>query len=379
MVFIFWTWRGLRKPVLDRYVGIWVLICVISALLPARGFAASFSGPYCGVYSVYGALAAQGKIIDFETLLSTEYISIGHGSTAADLKRAIADHGFNCLELTGLTPSSLSGSPCPVILLVAAGSDSREFNHWLLYLGDVGGRARIAGADGSPEEMSYAELLAIWNGFGLFVSPNPISTNVIRLPSFFENGVYLLCIAAAGCFASRCCMKWNIRSAHRRHAKSFGAHTAIITLISAGVSVATHARPAIGFLANMPNVRQVASARLSDYFTTTTAAIVYQRLQSGTSVIVDARLKSSYSIGHIPGAINVPIDSSTADRHAAMSGIHPETSIVVYCQSRNCPWARAIANRLVRDGFKRIELLTGGWEEWKESYGLTAGDKIVRR
>ncbi len=92
--------------------------------------------------------------------------------------------------------------------------------------------------------------------------------------------------------------------------------------------------------------------------------------QSGSVLIYDARPGFFYSLGHIPGAINLPkqdcdaqIEKREAEIKAAIAANKP---IVVYCTNLLCPDARTVAIHLAGFGYSS-STLSGGWESWKEA------------
>jgi rhodanese-related sulfurtransferase len=92
--------------------------------------------------------------------------------------------------------------------------------------------------------------------------------------------------------------------------------------------------------------------------------------QSGSALIYDARPSFYYSMGHIPGALNLPKANSDAqiiERKAEIeSALAAKKTIVVYCTNLTCPDARTVAIHLASFGYSS-STLTGGWDSWKES------------
>lgn len=83
------------------------------------------------------------------------------------------------------------------------------------------------------------------------------------------------------------------------------------------------------------------------------------------SLIVDVLPRRNYRLGHIPGALNWPVDeiSELAPKNISDRGAR----IVVYCASPSCPHgARAVAI-LTEMGYRDVLLFPGGIEEWKSS------------
>ena len=82
------------------------------------------------------------------------------------------------------------------------------------------------------------------------------------------------------------------------------------------------------------------------------------------AVLIDARREEDYRAGHLEGAISVPVDADDKKQQEAMAGITKDALIIVYCKSRECPYAEAVATRLQKNGFRNLSIFKGGWDEW---------------
>lgn len=88
-------------------------------------------------------------------------------------------------------------------------------------------------------------------------------------------------------------------------------------------------------------------------------------LEEQAPVIVDVRTPREYEQGHIPGAVNVPLDDLRANR--ALLDAHKDQPVLLYCRT---------VNRTVRAlwllegrGFKMIYALKGGYANYGRLYG----------
>ncbi|MCP3100765.1 rhodanese-like domain-containing protein [Myxococcus sp. K15C18031901] len=84
----------------------------------------------------------------------------------------------------------------------------------------------------------------------------------------------------------------------------------------------------------------------------------HRRVQEGAT-LVDVRSPEEFAEGHLPGAVNIPVDDLSA-RLGELGG--PDTSIVVYCRSG----ARSgRAERLLKEqGFRNV-LSLGAMSNWE--------------
>ena len=96
---------------------------------------------------------------------------------------------------------------------------------------------------------------------------------------------------------------------------------------------------------------------------------VHADLERGVSriVVVDARSAQHFAECHVPGAINLPHRSITAETTAALAR---DVCVVVYCWGPACNAATKAAARLSALGFQVKEMI-GGLEYWRrEGYAV---------
>ncbi len=81
-------------------------------------------------------------------------------------------------------------------------------------------------------------------------------------------------------------------------------------------------------------------------------------------LFVDARDPEEYEDGHIAGAVNLPLFrlDEYSERISSLSKSEP---LVVYCEGSDCDMSIRLGNELYSNGFKKVFVFFGGWEEWK--------------
>jgi rhodanese-related sulfurtransferase len=93
----------------------------------------------------------------------------------------------------------------------------------------------------------------------------------------------------------------------------------------------------------------------------------YPLHEAGKTLVVDARHPIFYRLGHIPGAINLPLpncDTSIHNREEEIKTALAEgKTIVVYCSGITCPDARSVARRISGFGYP-ASVFHGGWDAW---------------
>jgi rhodanese-related sulfurtransferase len=105
----------------------------------------------------------------------------------------------------------------------------------------------------------------------------------------------------------------------------------------------------------------------------TDAADVHAALEGATAetplpfTLVDARSRTAYERGHLPGAVSA---------HDPL----PDGPLVTYCWSPGCNGATKLSARLVDEG-RAVKEMIGGFEYWvREGFaivGSVGGDRLV--
>jgi phage shock protein E len=84
-------------------------------------------------------------------------------------------------------------------------------------------------------------------------------------------------------------------------------------------------------------------------------------------LVIDVRTPDEFNGGHIPGAVNIPLD----DLPNRLSGIRKERPIVPYCNMHHRGNSRGErAAQLLRDNGFEARAIDGGFVEWNKA-GLT--------
>jgi Rhodanese-related sulfurtransferase len=94
--------------------------------------------------------------------------------------------------------------------------------------------------------------------------------------------------------------------------------------------------------------------------------------RKGKSLLLDVNKAEDFARGHIPEALNMPLESlNTGD--IALSK-HKENPVIVICQSGSRS-AKA-AKSLIKAGFSNVNILRGGLMSWtKENLPITSNQK----
>jgi len=84
-----------------------------------------------------------------------------------------------------------------------------------------------------------------------------------------------------------------------------------------------------------------------------------------TGVFVDARSAEEFAAGHIPGALLLPLDDFDEAVSSWKDLIPLETLLIAYCAGAGCDSSLDVAELLREEGYSRVKVFFGGWEQWK--------------
>lgn len=93
-----------------------------------------------------------------------------------------------------------------------------------------------------------------------------------------------------------------------------------------------------------------------------------RRSKAGLVTVLDVRPSEEYGNGHIPGAVNVPLE----DIEQCLKGLPKNQEIIAYCRGPYCVLAFEAVAALRENGF-RARRLEEGYPEWKAA-GLPVED-----
>ncbi|MGQ0511639.1 MAG: ArsR/SmtB family transcription factor [Betaproteobacteria bacterium] len=87
---------------------------------------------------------------------------------------------------------------------------------------------------------------------------------------------------------------------------------------------------------------------------------VLQRARAGLVTVLDVRPEEEYAAGHVPGAINVPIEKL----EGYLSKLPKRREVIAYCRGPYCLMSFDAVEKLRRRGFK-AKRLVDGYPEWR--------------
>lgn len=325
------------------------------------------SGPYCGVYSLLACLTALDFRVASEALFSPHYIGSMRGSTAGELIRAVEHCGAYGKVLTGLTVSDLNRSGRPMILHMRPSWMDRAYTHWVSFLGVEDERVRILDPPHALARVTFAELLANWDGLAVMVSDRPIDNTLVGEAwiDFALEAVVVACFACALRSLSRNPQPVVRREGWRTHCRRVALQGTGLVAIATALGVGYHVLGETGFLRNPTAIAEVVRRYYSVDIPEKSLGELRGLVDKHGCILIDARFVQDFRHGAIPGAISVPINSTLSERQRALRGVPPSSPIVVYCQSSGCRFADEIAAFLKFNGYANLAIYRGGYREWK--------------
>lgn len=97
-------------------------------------------------------------------------------------------------------------------------------------------------------------------------------------------------------------------------------------------------------------------------FTQLDAEQAHTLFQKGNVLFIDGRDHLNFALGHIPGAINIPLQEALQN-NALTETLPPEKTMIVYCSNALCNKAERLAALLSKHGLK-TSVFVEGYDAW---------------
>lgn len=91
-------------------------------------------------------------------------------------------------------------------------------------------------------------------------------------------------------------------------------------------------------------------------------------------LIVDARSPELYTMGHIDGAVSLPMVEIDAVLPEFLEDVARDRAIVTYCSGFGCPDSFDLGVRLLESGYLDVRVFEGGYPEWRDAGLPVAGE-----
>ena len=113
---------------------------------------------------------------------------------------------------------------------------------------------------------------------------------------------------------------------------------------------------------NTAEVQQVISGYFNDRdsMEAVSKADLLERVAQGTAIALDVRPADEFDVGHLKGAINIPL----ADLEKHLAELPPNKEIIAYCRGPYCVMSYEAVTTLREKGYT-VSRLDGGYPDWK--------------
>jgi thiosulfate/3-mercaptopyruvate sulfurtransferase len=120
-----------------------------------------------------------------------------------------------------------------------------------------------------------------------------------------------------------------------------------------------------------PVVRVVSAAEVAALLRPESPELTADRRPRGV-ILIDLREPHDFAIGHLPGALNLPILRFPADFEAAVAAGWPQADratfpLLLYCYGVDCVRSRQAGAEAARRGFRSVLWFRGGVQEWRDA------------
>ena len=88
---------------------------------------------------------------------------------------------------------------------------------------------------------------------------------------------------------------------------------------------------------------------------------------AGDALFVDARPPDFYTSGHIPDAVNLPVQDFDLFFPSLKEQLFGARQVITYCDGASCEMSAELTEKLLMNGLERVAVFTGGIEQWEAS------------
>ena len=86
--------------------------------------------------------------------------------------------------------------------------------------------------------------------------------------------------------------------------------------------------------------------------------------ESGEALFIDSRHEFDYKLGHIRGAVNIPL-KEIEERKDSLASVPKDKLLIVYCDGAECNSSIELSSKLFQSGYSNVRIFFGGWREWE--------------
>lgn len=90
-------------------------------------------------------------------------------------------------------------------------------------------------------------------------------------------------------------------------------------------------------------------------------------LVAAGGLLVDARITELYDLGHIDGAVSLPMAEVDTRLAGFLDDVARDRLIIIYCSGYGCPDSFDLGLLLLEAGFSDVRVFEGGYPEWRDA------------
>ncbi len=90
----------------------------------------------------------------------------------------------------------------------------------------------------------------------------------------------------------------------------------------------------------------------------------FELFEKGQALFIDAREQGDFSGGHIPGAVNIPVESAAEHLDEVRAMLKTGKTVIAYCHDVDCPLSADLVKDLGNQGIGPVKVMPEGWVGW---------------
>ena len=312
---------------------------------------------YCGLYCVHEAGRLTGHPVDLDRLIRPERLTGKYGSTIRDILDTCTEFGIHAEFTPAVSYADLYLLGGPAMILVKNQPGIGDPNHWMLVVRADANSAEVFDPAVGVVNLSAAELQSLWGGLTIAVYPDAEAKTT---PIVWAAGrVVLLALVGSGTL-----LALGLLASRLSPIATLGGATLLAILAFQVVSPAGFARNAevVGEIVQTGRPREVGNVSAAEAI----------RLRSDPNVVfVDARMRPQFERERVAGAVGIPLLSPYLQKKRAVAALPADAHVILFCESKDCPWARALGSGPLFRHFPRVSVLDGGLYDYQNAGGPT--------
>jgi rhodanese-related sulfurtransferase len=99
-----------------------------------------------------------------------------------------------------------------------------------------------------------------------------------------------------------------------------------------------------------------------------------QQMKASGGLVVDARNPELYALGHIEGAVSLPLVEIDAALPDFLARVAKDQPLIIYCNGFGCPDSFDLGVFLIDAGYQDVRVFEGGYPEWNAAGLPVAGE-----